>query len=485
VKRTSLFAPTSIAKRELHAALSALFAMLLLQLLVSFAPAFSAIWSSGDVRPEAEYVIWVWGFCTFLIAFILGVLNGAEEEENDTADFVRRLPIPRLRVLTEKLLGSLLAFVLWFAMSVLVLMLVLEFCTARNLISEQVTEVAGIAAYWSVLLFSIALAAGTWVKRVLTASLAGGVVTALFSIIMRFLFWQTHTAESYVYQPLPMAIWLLTILVALSVVVWLYMRDEAATWSVNSILSFRLKRNLFWKERSEKRWLPLALVVAMLLACLAVPISPFKSPPEWIMCNLLIYYMALAAVGMMFISKEEMILEHGFLYQLPLSRVRIVWSKLSVVLRSWLFISLCSVFLNLWISGSQTVDYDSRYVGLTIVAGYSLGLPFLAFCIITSLHFQSRIVAFIVSMILPIPMLFCIFIGSGAYGMEALVGFSLLAAIALVGWLFFLFCRTPFMELSGMKRMLLLLLFSVVSAELAYTFFLCNYRELAFILLGL
>lgn len=53
-------------------------------------------------------------------SLICGVFVGAEEEENGTADFPRRLPVARMRIFLEKILGAILAFAAWAIAALLI-----------------------------------------------------------------------------------------------------------------------------------------------------------------------------------------------------------------------------------------------------------------------------------------------------------------------------------------------------------------------------
>ena len=63
--------------------------------------------------------------------------------------------------------------------------------------------------------------------------------------------------------------------------------------------------------------------------------------------------------------------------------------------------------------------------------------------------------------------------------LKLLAGAGLLAS-----WLFFVFCRKKLQELGSTARILLAFVFAVATFELFFTIFLCNPRDLIYILLG-
>ena len=54
----------------------------------------------------------------------------------------------------------------------------------------------------------------------------------------------------------------------------------------------------------------------------------------------------------------------------------------------------------------------------------------------------------------------------------------------LLAWLFFVFCRTPLQELSATQRALLAIVFTIGAVEFFGTIYLCDFRDLAFIVFG-
>jgi len=108
-------------------------------------------------------------------------------------------------------------------------------------------------------------------------------------------------------------------------------------------------------------------------------------------------------------------------------------------------------------------------------------------------HLRSILVALIVTAFFSAVLAAIIAITSGGLRQdfwEIAPGYSqvwmcLAATLALGGWLFYLYCKTPIMETGATARVLLGLLFGVAMAELAFTFFWCDYRDMVFIVLGI
>jgi hypothetical protein len=123
-----------------------------------------------------------------IVLLILGVLGGAEEEENGTADFLRRLPIPRLRILAEKILGAAIGFGLWCVLIVLLTEIVWASFGGEPIYKSQVLightgnepEKLRFLLAAAPLVYLAGLAAGAWIGRVMIAAIVGGLGAIIY-----------------------------------------------------------------------------------------------------------------------------------------------------------------------------------------------------------------------------------------------------------------------------------------------------------------
>ncbi|MCX7014126.1 MAG: hypothetical protein NTW86_16520, partial [Candidatus Sumerlaeota bacterium] len=106
----------SLIVREARAASSAVAAMVVLTLLVGLHQTVISAFSTGSLVFSSDDYWGAVAVAGIILGLLLGVLCGAEELENGTADFARRLPIPWPRIFVEKVAGSLIAFVAWLVM---------------------------------------------------------------------------------------------------------------------------------------------------------------------------------------------------------------------------------------------------------------------------------------------------------------------------------------------------------------------------------
>lgn len=175
-----------IIVREVRAALSAVFAVAALQALYLLLRGLSEVWQGRLFAVHAEDIAYPWAVSSVIMALLLGVLCGAEEEENGTADFPQRLPIPRLRVLAEKIAGSLVAFALWAVLALLLDTLLMALSGRFSLGSVFKTMVNErlflLPASWGVLLYCSGLVAGAWTRRAVVAAVVGGVGGWVFGV---------------------------------------------------------------------------------------------------------------------------------------------------------------------------------------------------------------------------------------------------------------------------------------------------------------
>jgi ABC-type transport system involved in multi-copper enzyme maturation permease subunit len=152
----------------------------------------------------AGFVTW-WLTLAIIAAFFIGITAGAEEQETGTANFARRLPIPPLRILIEKLGGSLLAFTLWTFGTALMLLIADIFApTAPWRIAREVADAFGRkwtdlppdgsspiallpAILWCGWLYLCAFAIGSFVGRTLHTAVVSGLAAFLLVLLVNVL----------------------------------------------------------------------------------------------------------------------------------------------------------------------------------------------------------------------------------------------------------------------------------------------------------
>jgi len=173
-----------------------------------------------------------WNVSSVVMALLLGVLCGGEEEENRTADFAARLPIPRLRILAEKIAGSALAFCIWGILALLIDFFLLA-CLNQNPIDTVPLIVAAIAdnaislpLSWGVLLFFCGLAAGAWTRKALVAAVIGGLVGWVYGVAGIFIFHGGDFRQAMTQLHWPLSIFWIGAFAALMLAVYRYLIRE-------------------------------------------------------------------------------------------------------------------------------------------------------------------------------------------------------------------------------------------------------------------
>jgi len=167
--------------REVRAAGSAVVAVTALQCFVPLLLGLSqAIGGRSFQLFSARAFASSWTAFSVVMLFLLGVLCGGEEEENHTADFARRLPVPALRILGEKICGSLIAFALWVILSLFltgIISVTSQTSGFGSFIQRILSEKSVVILLsWGVLLYAFGLAAGAWIRKVILAAVIGGLV---------------------------------------------------------------------------------------------------------------------------------------------------------------------------------------------------------------------------------------------------------------------------------------------------------------------
>jgi hypothetical protein len=175
--------------REVRAAGGAIVAMAVLQLVLTLSPTLSALIFDSYLRFDTSLCVGVWAGAAVVVGLLLGVICGAEEQENGTADFASRLPIAPWRILLEKTCGSALAFIIWAILSVVLVSVAAVVCqkgpfhVVEALFSASRYDVSmSTALNWTLLLYMFGLAAGAWMGHVIPAAIAGGGAAALYTL---------------------------------------------------------------------------------------------------------------------------------------------------------------------------------------------------------------------------------------------------------------------------------------------------------------
>jgi hypothetical protein len=246
-----------IIAREARAALPVVTALTLMFCLYLAWAEYSVSFSPGPkVLAAHSSLLFVWLALSQVVAFVLGVLCGAEERESGTDQFLLTLPIARLRVMSEKIVGSLASFAIFVLLSFIAIPAVLKLFNPHlwaalieftHRIGPYDVPVALIQALFA---FSVGLASGAWIGNVLIATIVGAVLSLFYGMIAYWFIFEhdlNHLREfpgsiaSFFLPPFVLAIFL-----------------SAVRFTDGAILCGRSaaegKRGLFWKEFREKRW---------------------------------------------------------------------------------------------------------------------------------------------------------------------------------------------------------------------------------------
>lgn len=221
-----------IVRREIRASLSAVAAIAILQVFFPLTVATQSAFGGHGFKIYGKALAYAWNVSSVVMALLLGVLCGGEEEENQTADFAARLPIARLRILTEKIAGSALAFCIWGILALLIDFFLLA-CLNQNPI-DTIPQVATAIAEnlftlpfsWGVLLFFCGLAAGTWTRKVLVAAVIGGLGGWVYGVAGIFIFHGGDIRLAMTQLHWPLAIFWIGAFAALMLAVYRYLIRE-------------------------------------------------------------------------------------------------------------------------------------------------------------------------------------------------------------------------------------------------------------------
>lgn len=260
--------------------------------------------------------------------------------------------------------------------------------------------------------------------------------------------------------------------------------------------------SLFKKELRARRLVFGVLVGLMALSGVLMAFLPNPDPG---LLDLLLLLSA-AILGVTLFSAEEHDPARAILYQLPLSRARLLGIKLLAL--SVQFAVLLAIYgaFAAWVLSWRVpaTSYDEALLYATL---FALSSPLMVLiAAIVSLHARSVITALvlalplgpILSALIFVPTLIAIKVSSsnsnpvdttlalfhhgGIYWVALKYA---IVTLMLGGWLFFLFCRTRLQELTPTPRILLALVFGVGAVEAVVTLFYTGWRDLAWLLFGL
>ena len=351
--------------REFHASSSAVMAMAmafaLYYLLEKFSPQIRSA-TGGNISLTLDVPISsVWLCMAIIMVFLLGTLCGAEEEENGTADFPFRLPIPRWRIFVEKLCGSVLSFCSWVILTLFLDLVTTAFSSNRWIIDGIFgnKDMLQSFAVWAPLLFCFGLVAGTWIGRVVVAAIVGGCSAAAFGWIVSYALSNRQTSVFYVLDSLG---WIAILLVCLVALVAAGLRYQLRGGCRRVLAQISGTRSLFWKEWRAKWWMLIALVAGYFVL---LALEYFKGDQGSIMSmgtnlgtailaglNLVLVAIVLAST---FFTRDEHDAARDFLYLLPVSRQEVLRVKIRAFFSQLFVIFLFALIPMFCLTGVKTV----------------------------------------------------------------------------------------------------------------------------------
>jgi len=262
--------------------------------------------------------------------------------------------------------------------------------------------------------------------------------------------------------------------------------------------------DLFWKEWRTRGWLLLLLAIVIFFSpwigllgetMLILEYSGESRLLEDLLSLGTAYLLSALFLGLVLFSREETDPARGFLYTLPLSRRRILQEKLASFGTGLLILAAVFMIRFLPLSSEALLESGTNGILSAIVPFLVAAVPVVLFAGILSLHIRSVIVALLISVVFIIPLLVILAVGNLPLDDDLFLNVplvnhfwlfvdGLLLSLGLGLWLFYLYCRTPIFEMSSLKRVLFGILFGAVTIEVAATVFLCDFRDLVYILLG-
>ena len=136
---------------------------------------------------------------------ISGILLGSEEEENQTHSFVFRLPISRVRWVSERLVGIVLSLMIYFALLMLITILIGYLNHTRELYSAIINVLSQIFTLRIVLSafanFCICACVASIVKKVLPAAVTSLIVILIIIVALILISHQMPELKRIHYYP--------------------------------------------------------------------------------------------------------------------------------------------------------------------------------------------------------------------------------------------------------------------------------------------
>ncbi len=164
--------------REFRAQMPAMLALVLIVGIACGVMVYNAIARQAPL-PNTSYMD-VFRMLAVFAALICGIICGAEEEENGTADFPRRLPLGRVRVLVEKVMGAVLAFAAWAVLAMIVMTVVSGYGPEKATFETLLAKVPDASRDRSMIaiLFSTGVLCGFLARKAVLAALLAGILSA-------------------------------------------------------------------------------------------------------------------------------------------------------------------------------------------------------------------------------------------------------------------------------------------------------------------
>lgn len=495
---------TGIVGRELRAALPL---ALTLSLIPSLLPV--VLWRLGSAfsgnkfgMPEADALRAFWIFASVLMAFLLGVLCGAEEEENRTLEFALVQPVHPLRVLAEKIAGSVLAFLLWAAGSAFLCMGTawLAGNGFTQMLPLRATDGTALPPWWLAAFF-VPLGVGAWARRVMVSALASSLIAIVcFCVVSDISTRWRATPPGWLPGFFALTFALLGLLAAVV---------RYRTRGMGKVALWRSRDfDVSWKDRRERRTLLIGLALAVCAGPVVAKRMPYllassDFPGVQVFCLLAPLWFASVVLGGTYYSKCEQEPAESFLGSLPISPRGLWLGKMRALFAPWLALALlAAVLMFVYFAfagnpyerfGGMTYGFGFRvrghddFAAALLAYGWLLSFPLLFFSIATGLHIRSTIVRLAVTPLLFLGVIaITVATAAARWTGRGLAGWQwpLLLAVALALWVRFATGRTPLRELAGWQRFLLLLLFAAAVTEIYGLVVLCDWRDLAFLVLG-
>ncbi|MCX7049808.1 MAG: hypothetical protein NTX50_30540 [Candidatus Sumerlaeota bacterium] len=262
-----------------------------------------------------------------------------------------------------------------------------------------------------------------------------------------------------------------------------------------------------WRAGLKSLW-PIA-VVMILVITFAVGYLRSNASIEsfWLLAMMIAFACPVSLLGLGFFDKEDFHPAGAFRSSPPAIRRSILGEKLAALGAQWaalavLYIIICALLPPLWNRRwppmlSENAPLAAQWGGAKIIY-ISLCAGMVSTALIVAFSLLMRLALFAGAFGL-IAWVFCAkYISASAFGANipimapawdgAVRWFcfeSIALSAALVGWVFFAACHTRLMERGAWLRAYLAILFGAIVIEMSYTIFLCDWRELVFVVFGM